>query len=281
MTQTHRFALLACLAIAPLVVACDADQPSASQPASQPAGSEPRTALGRTIDEALREAREEIATENISIGGNTDIRIGDAHVSGRTPVDADGNPLPEAEISPAGDLLIAGKNVDVTPAQRQLLLDYRGHVVSLIEAGMAIGVKGADLGMHAAGEALKSVFTGETADFEQRVEAEAAQLEGEAMQLCGLLPPMLQTQQQLAESLAAFRPYATMTAEDIEECRSDAVITEGTDDAARRHEVRDSIRSTIRQSIRGAAQAAGLAEGGTPEPVEPVEPPKPVEPVAE
>ena len=269
MTHPHRFALLACLTIAPLVVACDADQPSASQPASQPAGSEPRTALGRTIDEALREARAEIATENISIGGNSDIHIGGANVSGRTPVGADGNPLPEAEISPAGDFLIAGKNVDITPAQRDLLLDYRGHVVSLIEAGMEIGVKGADLGMHAAGEALKSVFTGETADFEQRVEAEAAKLEGEAMQLCGLLPAMMQTQQQLAESLAEFRPYATMTAEDIEECRSDAVVTEGTGDADRRHEVRDSIRSTIRQSIRGAAQAAGVAEGGTPEPVEP------------
>lgn len=264
MTHTRRFALIACLAITPLMVACDGGQTTASQPASQPAGSEPRTALGRTIDEALREAREEIATENISIGGDTDIRVGGASIGNRTSVDADGNPLPKAEISPAGDFLIAGETVDITPAQRELLLDYRGHVVSLIEAGMAIGVKGADLGMHAAGEALKSMFTGEAADFEQRVEAEAAKLEGEAMQLCGLLPAMLQTQQQLAESLAELRPYATMTAEDIEDCHSDAVITEGTDDVARRHEVRDSIRSTIRQSIRGAAQATGLAEGGTP-----------------
>lgn len=281
MTHTHRFALLACLAIAPLVVACDADPDTASSPASQPAGSEPRTALGRTIDEALREARQEIATENISIGGNTGVHIGGADIGGGKSTDADGNPLPEAEISPAGDLLIAGRNVDITPAQRELLLDYRGHVVSLIEAGMAIGVKGADLGMHAAGEALKSVFSGETADFEQRIEAEAAKLEAEAMQLCDLLPAMLQTQQQLGESLPEFSPYATMTTEDIEDCRSDAVNTDGTDDAARRHEVRDSIRSTIRQSIRGAAQAAGVAEGGTPDPVEPVEPPKPVEPVAE
>ena len=266
MTHTHRFALVACLAIVPLMTACNRD---AATPAANPTGTGPSTALGRTVDTALREAREKIATENISVGGNADIHIGGAEINSREPVDANGNPLPEAEISPAGDLLIAGRNVDITPAQRELLLDYRGHVVSLIEAGMAIGVKGADLGMHAAGEALKSVFTGETSDLEQRIEAEAAKLEGEAMRLCDLLPAMLQTQQQLGESVPEFSPYATMTANDIEDCRSDAVNTDGTDDAARRHEVRDNIRSTIRQSIRGAAQAAGVAEGGTVDPAEP------------
>ena len=219
MTHTHRFVLVACLAIAPLVAACDADRTTASQPASQPGDAEPRTAIGRAVDQALREAREEIATENISIGSNTDIHIGGAEFSSREPVDAEGNPLPKAEISPSGDLLIGGKNVDITPVQRELLLDYRGHVVSLIEAGMAIGVKGADLGMDAAGEALKSVFTGETANFEQRVEAEAAELEAEAMQLCDQLPAMLETQHQLAEALPEFRPYATMDAEDIDDCR--------------------------------------------------------------
>src|SRR3546814_15597392 len=93
MTHTHRFALLACLAIAPLVVACDADRTTASQPAAQPAGSEPRTALGRTIDEALREARAEIATENISIGGTEDIHNGGAALGTREQVGAAGNPL--------------------------------------------------------------------------------------------------------------------------------------------------------------------------------------------
>lgn len=269
MTMQPRFALLACLAITPLMVACDADRsPAASEPASpsanQPAGNEPRTALGRTINEALREAREEIATENISVGGDMDIHVGGANISRRKPRDADGNPLPEAEISPAGDLLIGGRNVDVTPVQRELLLDYRGHVVSMIEAGMAIGVKGADLGMEAMGEALKGVFTGETMNFEQRVEAEAAKLEAEAMQMCDRLPAMLDTQRQLAEALPEFRPYATLAAEDIEDCRSD-----DRDNAAARAEaqaeVRSTIRSTIRRTIQTAAQTAGLAEAGTPD----------------
>lgn len=267
MTHTHRFALAACLAIVPLLAACDRD---AATPTAEPTGSAPSTALGRTVDNALREAREKIATENIGIGGDADIHIGGANINSRKPVDADGNPLPKAEISPAGDLLIGGQAVAVTPDQRALLLDYRGHVIGLIEAGMVIGVKGADLGMRAASDALKSVFSGETGEFEQRVEAEAAELEAEAMKLCDLLPPMLQTQGQLGESLPEFRPYATMTVEDIEDCRSDTAHTDSThDDPARRHEVRDSVRSTIRESIRAVAQSAGVAEGGTPEPAEP------------
>lgn len=273
MTMQPRFVLLACLAIAPLMVACDADRsPATSQPASpssspsanQPADNEPRTALGRRIDEALREAREEIATENISVGGDMDIHVGGANIRRRKPRDADGNPLPEAEISPAGDLLIAGRNVDVTPDQRELLLDYRGHVVSMIEGGMAIGVKGADLGMEALGEALKGVFTGQTTDFEQHVEAESAKLEAEAMQMCDRLPAMLDSQRQLAEALPEFRPYATLAAEDIEDCRSD-----DEDNAAARAEaqaeVRSTIRSTIRKTVQTAAQTTGLAEAGTPD----------------
>lgn len=215
MRHTQRFALVACLAIAPLMAACGGD-PSTAHPGAADA---PATALGRTIDKALVEAREKIANENIAIGGDTNIHVGGAKVRGRRPVDADGNPLPKAEISPAGDLLIGGREVVVTPEQRKLLLAYRGHVVALIESGMAIGVKGADLGMQAAGEALKSVFSGRTGEFGQRMEAEAAKIEAEALKLCEGLPAMLETQHQLAALLPEFRPYATMEAADVEECR--------------------------------------------------------------
>ena len=216
MRHNQRFALVACLAIAPLMAACGGDPSTAAPGASD---SEAATALGRTIDKALVEAREKMANENIAIGGDTDIHVGGTKVRSRQPVDADGNPLPKAEISPAGDLLIGGREVVVTPEQRELLLAYRGHVVALVEAGMAIGVKGADLGMQAAGDALKSVFSGRAEEFGRRMEAEAAKIEAEALKLCDGLPAMLETQHQLAASLPEFRPYATMEAADVEECR--------------------------------------------------------------
>ena len=216
MRHNQHLALLACLAVAPLMVACGGD-PAAVAPETT-AGA-PATALGRTVDRAMAEAREKIATENISIGGDTDIHVGGTKLRSRHPVDADGNPLPKAEISPAGDFLVEGREVAITPEQRALLLDYRGHVVAVIEAGMALGVKGADLGMQAAGDALKSVFSGRAEEFGQRMEAEAAKIEAEALKLCDGLPAMLETQRQLAASLPEFRPYATMEAEDVEECR--------------------------------------------------------------
>ena len=222
MIRTHRFALVACLAVAPLMVACGGDRSTAASPS---AGAEPSTALGRTVDKALAEAREKMATENISIGGDTNLHVGGAKVRTRKPVDADGNPLPKAEISPDGDLLVGGREIATTPEQRELLLEYRGHVVALVETGMAMGVKGADLGMQAASDVLGSVFRGETEEFGRRMQAEAAKLEAEAMRLCGQLPAMLDTQDRLAGSLPEFRPYATMTAEDIEDCRSDSAAT--------------------------------------------------------
>jgi len=268
MTRTHRFALVACLAIVPLMAACSADEP-APPATGETASTGARTALGRTIESALGEAREEIATGNLGIGGDMDIHIGGTNISRSAPRDADGNRLPKAEISPGGDLLIGGEPVAVTPEQRALLLDYRGHVVNLVETGMTLGAKGADLGIQAAGEALKNVFTGGGADFEQRIEAEAAKIEAEALKLCDGLPAMLETQQQLAASLPEFRPYATMEAANIDECRDS-----GRDNRVRQAEVRDDIRSGIRESIQAAVrdgdpdseavQAEATAETATP-----------------
>lgn len=239
------------LILLPVLAACQPASTPTDAATTAPASSAPRTALGRTVEKAMDEARKEMATENIGISGDMDIRLGsNAHVSRRTPRDAQGNPLPKAEISPAGDLLIDGKAVQVDAEQRALLLEYREHVLGIAEVGMVLGAKGADLGMHAAGEALKSVFTGQTAEFEQRIEAEAAQLEAEAMRLCDRLPGMMTTQRELAEALPAFRPYATMTAEDIEDCR------DGRDGS---HARRDGIQEDIRASIRSATRAAGTA----------------------
>jgi len=259
MKTAPRIALLTCLVVAPLMAACSADEPT-PPPASETTSNGARTALGRTVESALREAREEMATENIGIGSDMDIDIGGTRINQRAPRDADGNPLPKAEISPAGDLLIAGQAVEVTPDQRALLLDYRGHVVDMVETGMAIGVKGADLGMQAAGEALKNVFTGGAEDFEQRIEAEAALIEAEALKLCDALPGLLDTQERLAASLPEFRPYATMEAKDVDECR------DGVNHEAQQAEVRDDIRGSIREAVQTAVQQSGLADADTTDP---------------
>src|SRR5690606_20301607 len=100
-----------------------------------------RSFVGRKAAEAIEEAGAKLRTENISVGSNTRISINGRDYGG-TPVDSD---LPEAEITPTGELLIAGTAVETTPAQQALLLEHRRQLEGLVRAGMAIGVQGADI----------------------------------------------------------------------------------------------------------------------------------------
>lgn len=240
--------LFSALLLALPLAACNRQEPAAAPTPAD--ASAPRTALGRTIDNAMEEARRDLATGNIDI--NHGLTIGDrGH-------ERSASDLPKAEITPAGDLLIEGRPVEVDAQQRALLLKYRGHIIAVAESGMEMGVRGADLGMQAASDAIGSIFSGDTEGVEKRVEAEAAKLEAEALKLCAQLAPMLATQRQLAASLPAFAPYARMTQSDVDECVSDR-----NDGAATRAEVqqrvREEVRSAVRESIRNAREAPGAA----------------------
>lgn len=192
--RTLVVALLACLGLA----AC-----GDGGNAQQDTGQQPETVIGKAVKQATDQARKELATGNITL----DSSVG-----------------PRAEITPDGDLLIDGKSVALAPAQRALVQEYRGHIVKVAEAGIGIGLEGADLAGKAVGEALKGVFTGNTEQIEQKIEAEAEGIKQSAQKLCALLPPMLETQNRLAEALPAFKPYATMTQTDIDDCVKDGKV---------------------------------------------------------
>lgn len=205
-------ALIAC---APLL-ACS-QPPSPPAPPAPPSTDAATGFIGRQMEQAMAEARKEMREGNLSISGDMDININGKHF-GRTDTG-----LPKAEITPKGDLLIEGKTVPVDAAQRSQLLTYRSQILGIAEAGMAIGSKGADLAGKALGGVFGVIFGGEKGqkDFEARMEAEGRKIEAEAMKLCNQLPPLLATQQALAASLPAFKPYATMTQDDIDDCGKD------------------------------------------------------------
>ena len=189
-----------------------------SPPAPPTAGSADKGFIGRQVDRAMAEARKELREGNLSINGDIDINI-----NGKQFGKSDSR-LPKAEISPQGDLLIEGKKVETSAAQRQQLLAYRNQVLGIAEAGMAIGSQGAAIAGKAVSGALGAIFSSERGrkDFEQRMEAEGKKIEAEAMKLCKLMPSLLAGQQALAGSLPAFKPYATMTQADIDDCGKDA-----------------------------------------------------------
>ena len=160
------------------------------------------TRLGQKVREATEKAREKMATSNISVseGAST---------------------LPKAEITPQGDLLIGGKQVTINEQQRALLLQHRANVTAVALAGMEIGVQGADLGMRAAGEAIKGIFNGNTGEIEKKIEAEAEKMKLSAAKLCEKLPALQESQQALAVAIPEFKPYANMKQADVDGCLED------------------------------------------------------------
>ncbi|RPD88583.1 hypothetical protein [Luteimonas sp. 100069] len=216
------------LACAGTLTACGSNE------APAPANGDATTAtaeegfVARTTRRALETARKDLVEKNISVGGSgggggglniNGFRLGgdDTRTSG----------LPKAEISPAGDFLVDGKPVRIDDAQRELLLAHRANIIAIADVGITIGIQGARLGTEAAKGAITSALSGQFAEFEKRMEAEGAKIEAEAERLCDRLPALLASQQALAAALPAFQPYATMDANDVEECGKDTVVHRG------------------------------------------------------
>lgn len=200
----------------PLLAACNkaADPPAA--PAQTDAAPVPQTALGRSIDAAMQKARADMIKGNISLNDVINIKTELSTIQVKNTGGADN--LPRAEITPQGDLLIEGKAVAIDDAQRKLLLDYRGHIIEIAATGMAIGVQGADLGMRAAGEAMKGIFTGNTEQIKANIKADAERLKAQAQLICQHLQPMLATQERLADTMPEFQPYARLQQKNIDDC---------------------------------------------------------------
>ncbi|OBU70619.1 hypothetical protein A9K58_01335 [Stenotrophomonas maltophilia] len=191
-------AALLCLPL----IACGGTSPSSGGTAGKSVA-EATSSVGQTVKEAIDDARKDITQGNIKISADNQ---------------------PRAEITPDGHLLIGGKDVPTDEAQRRRLLEYRGHVVAIALDGMDVGLAGAKLGVNAAGEALKGIFSGDSEGIEKRIDAEAGKIEAQAKRICDRMPAMLASQQALARELPAFRPYASMDQSDVDDCGKDTVV---------------------------------------------------------
>lgn len=183
-------ASLLALALAIPLAACG-EKPAANAPVTD-------TTVGAKVREATDKARKEMAEGNISIG-------------------SDGA---KVELTPSGDLLINGASIPLNDSQRAITLRYRTQMIGIAEAGIDIGVQGANLGAKAAGEAIKGIFSGNSEQIEARINAEADKIKASAAKICDQLPALMATQQQLAAAVPEFKPYAKMDQSDIDDCRN-------------------------------------------------------------
>ena len=167
----------------------------------------------REVRAELATARAELETENLDVGNS--LRLGKAG-------NGAGEELPKAEITPRGDFLIEGKAVAIDAGQREQLLAYRGHVIDIAKAGIDIGERSALLALDTVDRGLFSLIVGAmTGSLEHKLEKTIRQtIEPGVLQICRSLPSLLDSQQRLAASLPQFRPYATLDADDMEDCEN-------------------------------------------------------------
>lgn len=196
---------------------------------AQAGGSEPsgiRTEIKQEMADARREVRMEMAkaraeldSENLSLDKGLHFGKNDKTRS------AERDALPEAQITPKGDLLIDGKAVAISAQQRQQLLDYRGQVIGLARIGIEGGEKAAMAALDATDVSLFSLIVGGlTGSLERRVEALVKQhVEPLVLNICRSLPKVLESQQKLAASVPQFRPYASLERDDVEDCERDVL----------------------------------------------------------
>jgi hypothetical protein len=156
----------------------------------------------RTADNELDAASPKLATENTTLTSH------------------DRN-APEAVTTPQGDFLIDGKRVAITPQQRNEMLAYRTQTIEIAQQGIAIGHEGVEAGRRAVVPMIFAALFGADDDaVEASMDKRLAGVRKDSEQLCTRLPQLMATQQQLAAELPAFKPYATLTQKDVEDCRT-------------------------------------------------------------
>lgn len=206
--KTPLIALMLCL---PLVAQ------AAPEPESVSAEIKREMASSRAeVRAEMETARAELDTENLSLGSSFNI-------GKRSQAKPSESNLPDAHITPAGDLVIAGKTVSTTAQQRRLLLDYRGQVLRVAKAGIDGGERAAMAALQATDVSLFSLIVGGmTGSLERRVETLVKRhVEPMVAQICQQLPEVLASQQALAASVPQFQPYANMDQDDIDSCDSE------------------------------------------------------------
>ncbi len=158
---------------------------------------------------------------------HADVRI-NTHDNGRIEIEgadimitaADGS---RAEIDPAGDLKIRGKDVPVTAAQRQLLVQYSQNLHDMEKRGQAAGWKAWRMAPSILGTALADLFTGASDKQIDHDASEAAEpLKEEFLKLCDDVKGERAVQDQISDALPAFRPYAVIHEHDTgDNCQAD------------------------------------------------------------
>jgi hypothetical protein len=123
-----------------------------------------------------------------------------------------------AEIDPAGDLKIRGKDVPVTDAQRQLLMQYSQNLRDMEKHGEAVSRQAWNMAAGILGTALGDLFTGASdKQIDHDANKAAEPLKEEVLKLCDDVKAQRKVQDQISDALPVFKPYAVIHEHDTED----------------------------------------------------------------
>lgn len=125
-----------------------------------------------------------------------------------------------AEIGPDGALRIDGQAIALDPAQSAASRRYYVQAMGMTQDGIAVGKAGAALAGKAVSNVVASLAQGDTESIERKVEADAKQVERQALRLCERMAALRGAQDELAGALPAFQPFAVLDADSVGKCKS-------------------------------------------------------------
>lgn len=125
-----------------------------------------------------------------------------------------------ATIGSSGDFAVDGKPVQITPAQRALLLQYYAGAEAVREHGVETGKAGAAIAGEAIKGAVSNMAGGDGKSTEGKVNTQTDKVKQAAQKICDDLDQIRGAQDQLVTQLDAFKPYGQLiTADSVSECR--------------------------------------------------------------
>lgn len=125
---------------------------------------------------------------------------------------------PEGRITADGDFSVAGKPVTLTAPQRDLFKQYYGDAGKIRDKGLATGKAGAAMAGHAIGDVVSGLMHGNPDKIGPSIEARAGKITAQATQICQALGDLRIAQDAISSQVEAFRPYATITDDKVQDC---------------------------------------------------------------
>ena len=129
--------------------------------------------------------------------------------------------VPDARVNAGGTLEIGGKAVALTPSQQRLTRDYFASVMALHADAIATGKAGLQTAHQVLGSLAAAMSSGNTRGLDRAIDAKTAAVDRSANRVCRDLSAIRKTQDAIAASLPAFRPYALIRERNVSKCSGD------------------------------------------------------------